>query len=137
MTEQQDPQTDPVADLRQEHRALAEKIEDARWRYYVLDDPTLSDAEFDESMRRLEALEEHREAVVGGAVVSCGPVRSTMTVKSFQPDALQQLVAPLVAVYPLVTVILSALLLKHVAITLRIVAGTVLTVIGVALVLIG
>jgi drug/metabolite transporter (DMT)-like permease len=47
------------------------------------------------------------------------------------------LVAPLVAVYPLVTVILSALLLKHVAITLRIVAGTVLTVIGVALVLIG
>ena len=58
MTEQQDPQTDPDADLRQEHRALAEKIEDARWRYYVLDDPTLSDAEFDESMRRLEALEE-------------------------------------------------------------------------------
>jgi len=46
-------------------------------------------------------------------------------------------VAPLVAVYPLVTVILSALLLKHVAITRRIVAGTVLTVAGVALVLIG
>lgn len=47
------------------------------------------------------------------------------------------LVAPLVAVYPLVTMILSALLLKHVAITLRIVAGAVLTVIGVVLVLIG
>jgi len=47
------------------------------------------------------------------------------------------LVAPLVAVYPLVTVILSAILLKHVAITMRIVAGTLLTVIGVALVLAG
>src|SRR2546423_3499363 len=47
------------------------------------------------------------------------------------------LVAPLVAIYPLVTVILSAMLLKHVVITPRIVAGTVLTVAGVALVLIG
>ena len=58
MTEQQDPQTDADADLRQEHRALAEEIEDARWRYYVLDDPTLDDADFDKKMRRLEALEE-------------------------------------------------------------------------------
>ena len=47
------------------------------------------------------------------------------------------LVAPLVAIYPLVTVILSAIMLKHVTITPRIVAGTVLTVAGVALVLIG
>ena len=52
------PETDPVAEQRQEHRALAEEIEDARWRYYVLDDPTLSDADFDVKMRRLEALEE-------------------------------------------------------------------------------
>ncbi len=51
-------ETDPVSDLRQEHRALAEEIEEARWRYYVLDDPTLSDAEFDRKMRRLEELEE-------------------------------------------------------------------------------
>jgi DNA ligase (NAD+) len=50
--------TDPVADLRQEHRAVAEQVEDARWRYYVRDDPTLSDAEFDRLMRRLEELEE-------------------------------------------------------------------------------
>jgi drug/metabolite transporter (DMT)-like permease len=47
------------------------------------------------------------------------------------------LVAPLVAVYPLVTLVLSAFLLKHVAITPRIIAGTALTVIGVVLVLIG
>ena len=41
-----------------EHRELSEQIEDARWRYYVMDDPTLSDADFDQRMRRLEALEE-------------------------------------------------------------------------------
>ena len=52
------PETDPVAEQRQEHRALAEEIEDARWRYYVLDDPTLSDIDFDVKMRRLEELEE-------------------------------------------------------------------------------
>ncbi|GAC1528292.1 MAG: NAD-dependent DNA ligase LigA [Marmoricola sp.] len=45
-------------DPRIEHRQLSEDIEDARWRYYVLDDPTLSDAEFDQAMRRLEELEE-------------------------------------------------------------------------------
>ncbi|WP_408636182.1 NAD-dependent DNA ligase LigA [Nocardioides mangrovicus] len=43
---------------REEHRVLSEEIEDARWRYYVLDDPTLSDADFDQRMRRLEELEE-------------------------------------------------------------------------------
>jgi drug/metabolite transporter (DMT)-like permease len=47
------------------------------------------------------------------------------------------LVAPLVAVYPLVTVLLSAILLHQVRITARIVAGTPLTVAGVALVLAG
>nr|WP_231389039.1 NAD-dependent DNA ligase LigA [Marmoricola sp. URHB0036] len=37
---------------------LAEEVEEARWRYYVLDDPTIDDADFDAKMRRLEALEE-------------------------------------------------------------------------------
>jgi DNA ligase (NAD+) len=46
------------AEARQEHRELSERIEDARWRYYVKDDPTMSDAEFDQLMRRLEELEE-------------------------------------------------------------------------------
>ncbi|MGY3486273.1 putative membrane protein [Bradyrhizobium sp. USDA 4011] len=46
------------------------------------------------------------------------------------------LVVPLAAIYPLVTVAMSAMMLKHVEITARIVAGTLLTVIGVALVLI-
>ncbi len=52
------PETDPQAELRHEHRTLAEEVEEARWRYYVLDDPTLSDADFDTRMRRLEELEE-------------------------------------------------------------------------------
>ena len=47
------------------------------------------------------------------------------------------LVAPVVAIYPLVTVVLSAVMLKHIAITPRIVGGTLLTVAGVALVLAG
>jgi DNA ligase (NAD+) len=62
---------------REEHRDLAEQLEDARWRYYVLDDPTLSDADFDRRMRRLEELEEQYPELrtpdspsqkVGGAV---------------------------------------------------------------------
>ncbi|MEP7090201.1 MAG: NAD-dependent DNA ligase LigA [Nocardioidaceae bacterium] len=45
-------------EAREEHRTVSEEVEDARWRYYVLDDPTLSDGAFDLRMRRLEALEE-------------------------------------------------------------------------------
>jgi DNA ligase (NAD+) len=45
------------AEARERHQELSEQIEDARWRYYVLDDPTLSDADFDQRMRELEALE--------------------------------------------------------------------------------
>jgi DNA ligase (NAD+) len=49
--------TPATAESREEHRALSDEIEDARWRYYVLDAPTLDDADFDKRMRRLEALE--------------------------------------------------------------------------------
>jgi DNA ligase (NAD+) len=41
-----------------EHQTLSEQVEEARFRYYVLDDPTVSDADFDQRMRRLEELEE-------------------------------------------------------------------------------
>jgi DNA ligase (NAD+) len=51
------PQAAP-SEARDRHQELSEQIEDARWRYYVLDDPTLSDADFDQRMRALEALEE-------------------------------------------------------------------------------
>ncbi len=40
------------------HRQLSEEIDDARWRYYVLDDPTLDDADFDHRLRELEGLED-------------------------------------------------------------------------------
>jgi DNA ligase (NAD+) len=54
------PQQPAIAttEAREEHRDLSEQVEDARWRYYVLDDPTLSDHDFDVRMRRLEELEE-------------------------------------------------------------------------------
>ncbi|HQR26631.1 MAG TPA: NAD-dependent DNA ligase LigA [Nocardioides sp.] len=65
------------ADVRERHQGVAEQVEEARWRYYVLDDPTLSDAEFDLLMRELETLEEEYPELrtpdsptqkVGGAV---------------------------------------------------------------------
>jgi DNA ligase (NAD+) len=45
-------------EARDEHQQLSEQVEEARWRYYVKDAPTISDAEFDAMMRRLEQLEE-------------------------------------------------------------------------------
>lgn len=45
-------------EARERHQELSEQVDDARWRYYVLDDPTLSDAEFDLRLRELESLEE-------------------------------------------------------------------------------
>ena len=51
------PVIEGVTDPREEHRLVAEQVEEARWRYYVLDSPTLDDAEFDRLMRRLEELE--------------------------------------------------------------------------------
>ena len=62
---------------RERHAQLAERIEEHRWRYHVLDQPTVSDAEFDALMRELEELEgEHPDLrtpdsptqKVGGAV---------------------------------------------------------------------
>ena len=52
-----EPGSDLWLERRNEHRLLAEEVEEARWRYYVLDDPTLDDAAFDAKMRRLEQLE--------------------------------------------------------------------------------
>jgi DNA ligase (NAD+) len=45
------------AEARERHKELAEQVEEHRWRYYVLDQPTASDAEFDAQMRQLEELE--------------------------------------------------------------------------------
>ena len=45
-------------EAKERHRALSEEIEDARWRYFVLDDPTLDDADYDRRLRELQGLEE-------------------------------------------------------------------------------
>ncbi|WP_369213713.1 NAD-dependent DNA ligase LigA [Streptomyces flavofungini] len=46
------------AEARDQHAQLAEQIEEHRFRYYVKDQPVVSDAEFDKLLRSLQALEE-------------------------------------------------------------------------------
>ncbi|MEU8628034.1 NAD-dependent DNA ligase LigA [Streptomyces sp. NPDC048669] len=46
------------AEARERHAILAEQIEEHRFRYYVNDQPVVSDAEFDWLMRELEGLED-------------------------------------------------------------------------------
>ncbi|MEU5807175.1 NAD-dependent DNA ligase LigA [Streptomyces sp. NPDC047718] len=46
------------AEVREQHQLLAEQVEEHRFRYYVKDQPVISDAEFDQLLRSLEALEE-------------------------------------------------------------------------------
>jgi DNA ligase (NAD+) len=50
--------SEPLAKASQRHADLSERINEARWRYYVLDAPTISDGEFDALMRQLMELEE-------------------------------------------------------------------------------
>ncbi|GAT67578.1 NAD-dependent DNA ligase LigA [Planomonospora sp. ID91781] len=52
----------PVAAL-ERHAELSELVEEANWRYYVLDAPTASDAQYDTWMRELHALEEEHPAL--------------------------------------------------------------------------
>ncbi|MFI5773247.1 NAD-dependent DNA ligase LigA [Streptomyces sp. NPDC051658] len=51
-------QTGVPAQVQEQHALLAEQVEEHRFRYYVNDQPVVSDAEFDRLMRELEALEE-------------------------------------------------------------------------------
>ncbi|XVQ13062.1 NAD-dependent DNA ligase LigA [Spirillospora sp. CA-255316] len=48
----------------QRHRELSQEIDEANYRYYVLDAPTLSDADYDRRMRELKALEEEHPELV-------------------------------------------------------------------------
>jgi DNA ligase (NAD+) len=45
-------------EARDRHQELSEQIEEARWRYFVNDEPTLSDADYDRRLRELQELEE-------------------------------------------------------------------------------
>lgn len=55
--DKQQAQTAVPAEARDRHAQLAEQIEEHRFRYYVKDAPVISDAEFDELLKTLEALE--------------------------------------------------------------------------------
>jgi DNA ligase (NAD+) len=48
---------------RERHAELSQRIDEHQYRYYVLDAPTASDAEYDALMRELEALEEEFPAL--------------------------------------------------------------------------
>src|SRR3954468_12974361 len=48
----------PPEEAREEHARLAQEIDDLAYRYYVLDSPTASDADYDQAMRRLQQLED-------------------------------------------------------------------------------
>jgi len=48
----------PPAEISVKHAALAVEVTEHQFRYYVLDRPTVTDAEFDRLLRELEAMEE-------------------------------------------------------------------------------
>ena len=48
----------PEAEASRRHAELTEQLNDARWRYHVLDAPTISDGEFDAMMRELNEMED-------------------------------------------------------------------------------
>jgi DNA ligase (NAD+) len=47
-----------TGDARDEHARLSQQVDDDAYRYYVLDAPTASDAQYDRAMRRLQELED-------------------------------------------------------------------------------
>jgi len=58
------PQSSPSTDLQETIERLRQRIEEANYCYYVLDDPEIPDAEYDRLMRELQAIEKaHPESV--------------------------------------------------------------------------
>src|SRR3954454_9108983 len=54
---------EPPASALERHAALSTEIDDNQYRYYILDAPTVSDAEYDAMMRELQQLEEDYPAL--------------------------------------------------------------------------
>ncbi len=48
---------EPTPQARERHTTLSQELTEHQYRYYVLDAPTVSDADFDRQLRELEALE--------------------------------------------------------------------------------
>ncbi|MCX5684334.1 MAG: hypothetical protein NT049_11705, partial [Planctomycetota bacterium] len=57
MPKKHDVSTMPLADASRRAEELRREIEQHNYRYYVLDDPLVSDAEYDELMLELRAIE--------------------------------------------------------------------------------
>jgi len=74
---------------RRRHAELCEIVEEANYRYYVLDQPTLSDAEYDAAFKELEALEaSHPELATPDSPtqrVGTEPVSSLPTFRRSRP----------------------------------------------------
>ncbi|TDC68910.1 NAD-dependent DNA ligase LigA [Actinomadura sp. GC306] len=51
-------------EARQRHLELSQEIDEANYRYYVLDQPSLSDADYDRLMREIQGLEERHPELV-------------------------------------------------------------------------
>ena len=58
MADLENTRSDTPVSAIQRHAELAQTLTDHRWRYYVLDQPTISDGDFDRLMLELEAIEE-------------------------------------------------------------------------------
>ncbi|RAO49065.1 DNA ligase (NAD+) [Micromonospora saelicesensis] len=54
---------EPTPQARERHAALSQELTEHQYRYYVLDAPTIPDADFDRQLRELEALEEEFPAL--------------------------------------------------------------------------
>lgn len=54
---------EPTPQARERHATLSQELTEHQYRYYVLDSPTVSDAEFDRQLRELTALEEEFPAL--------------------------------------------------------------------------
>ncbi|WP_112679385.1 NAD-dependent DNA ligase LigA [Micromonospora saelicesensis] len=54
---------EPTPQARERHAALSQELTEHQYRYYVLDAPTIPDADFDRQSRELEALEEEFPAL--------------------------------------------------------------------------
>src|SRR3954470_262856 len=51
-------------EARQRHGELTQELDDANYRYYVLDSPTISDADYDRMMQEILALESEHPHLV-------------------------------------------------------------------------
>jgi DNA ligase (NAD+) len=92
MTEAVPTLADVPPQARERHARLAQEVEEHRYRYYVLDRPTISDSQFDQLLRELEQIEDRWPAlrtpdsptqkVAGSYVTDFAPVEHLQPMES-------------------------------------------------------